>query len=136
MTVLEPYYLVPMGNNLVDSPLPAGRFLTVGYGTGGSVPFAFHLRDGKDIDVGFLKLFMTTSPIEFGSLEQPSPFQKNRSPLSKTDTIQKLRELSEDWATDVTAIIQRSRPRPIEAPLKHPSPTSKGWFAHFLDFFK
>lgn len=123
----EPYYLSQRGKNRVDPPLRAGSFHTVGYGTGGEVPFAFHLRSGENLDIGFLKLFVTTSPTDFDSLNQPSPFEIARGTISKTDTVRKLKQLSEgteQWGTVLTAIIQRSHPRNAEVFPNVPSKTS------------
>lgn len=48
--------------------------LTIGYGSGGSQPFAYTLRDGQDVDVGFLKLFLATEPVDLSYVSQDSPF--------------------------------------------------------------
>ncbi|KAF8519186.1 caspase domain-containing protein [Gautieria morchelliformis] len=122
---IEPYYLSQKGINRVDPPLRAGYTHTVGYGAGGEVPFAFHLPNGQAIDVGFLKLFLTTSPMDFDSMTQSSPFDTARAALPRADTIQKLKqaaaESAEQWGTVVTAIIQRSDPRSPEAHPQIPS---------------
>lgn len=55
-------------------PLPPGQSLTIGYGDGGSSPFQFVVREGMDVEVGFLKLFVTTHPADFSHIPQRSPF--------------------------------------------------------------
>ncbi|KAH6910782.1 caspase domain-containing protein [Coprinopsis sp. MPI-PUGE-AT-0042] len=52
----------------VDSPLPPHSRLPLGYGNGGS-PWELILDD-KEKDVGFFRLFVSTLPANFNSLEQ------------------------------------------------------------------
>jgi hypothetical protein len=49
--------------------------LTIGYGDGGGLPHQYFLRDGQDMDVGFLKLFLSTRSIDLRAVAQPSPFE-------------------------------------------------------------
>jgi hypothetical protein len=75
----EPYFLPPFGvNHEVVPPLrPKGR-LTIGYGSngsdkvhpGGSGPFVYECRPGQDVDVGFLKLFLSNQYIDLSTLLQ------------------------------------------------------------------
>ena len=58
----------------VDPPLAVEGILTVGYRSGGAKGFKFRLCDGQDVDVGFLKLFLTTDYIDYSKLSQTSPF--------------------------------------------------------------
>ena len=58
----------------VKPPLAVGSNLTIGYGSGGGRGFKFYLREGEDVDVGFLKLFLTTYYIDYSYVAQASPF--------------------------------------------------------------
>ena len=69
----------------VDPPLAVGGNLTIGYGSGGAKGFKFDLK-GRDVDVGFLKLFLTTHYIDYSYVSQPSPFAASRD-LAKDDGV-------------------------------------------------
>ncbi|KAJ3505330.1 hypothetical protein NLJ89_g7477 [Agrocybe chaxingu] len=84
-----------------------GGTLTIGYGVGPdrSSPFSYFLRDGQDLDIGFLKLVLSTEPRDMAPVNQTSPFEKGYSPppsrKSPRDT------LSESI---VVPVIQRRHP--------------------------
>jgi hypothetical protein len=46
----------------------------VGYGSAGADAFEFSLDDGVVSDIGFLKLFVSTTYVDMMALEQLSPF--------------------------------------------------------------
>jgi hypothetical protein len=46
--------------------------LPVGYGSAGGEALEFFLADGVTSDVGFLRLFVSTTYVDMNSLEQPS----------------------------------------------------------------
>jgi hypothetical protein len=76
------YYQPPSAAQTLDVPLPkkvnnVPGSLTIGYGSGGTVPFVYFMRDGQDVDVGFLKLFLTTEPVDYSNIPQTSPFDVN-----------------------------------------------------------
>ena len=62
------------------APLPARHKdnrpseLTVGYGEAGAEAFQFTLADELPADVGFLRLFVSTTYVDLSALEQQSPF--------------------------------------------------------------
>jgi hypothetical protein len=75
----EPYFLPPFGvNHEVDPPLRPNGSLTIGYSSngsdkvhpGGSGPFVYECRPGQDVDVGFLKLFLSNRYIDLSNLLQ------------------------------------------------------------------
>ena len=91
-------------------PLPGKKddapgSLSIGYGSGGSPPFCFYVRDGQDVDVGFLKLFLTTEPVDYSNIPQTTPFDFNHrgggSYKSKYSLI---------WDTILVAVVQRRAP--------------------------
>ncbi|KAK0218653.1 caspase domain-containing protein [Armillaria fumosa] len=68
------YYQPGSAKKNVDVCLPPGKSLAIGYGASGTVPHRYTLREGQDVDVGFLKLFFSTEYLDFSGLVQGSPF--------------------------------------------------------------
>jgi hypothetical protein len=107
------WYTPPFGagagrlTTAVDAPLPAKSHLTVGYGEGGVSPWQFLLRDGEDTDVGFFKLFLTTSPADFSSIAQESPFETSISRYGKVASAQL--PGTEQWGSQLSTVIQVRR---------------------------
>ena len=58
----------------VDPPLLPNSSLTIGYGDGDSVPYCYFLRENQDIDIGHLKLFLSTEQVDLSHIPQRSPF--------------------------------------------------------------
>ena len=119
----EPCYPCSISTDRVDSPLRAGSSLTVGYGTSGDFPFICHLRADEEIDIGFLKLFLTTSQTDFGSFQQASPFDMARAPCTKSEVMNKLTQ--GDWDTVMAMVVQRAIPGSLVAPLQYHPPSFK-----------
>src|SRR6266567_2793251 len=94
-------------------PLPkSGGVLIIGHGSGGAPTPTFHLRPGQNLDVGFLKIFLCTKPVDLSSIPQSSPFERTRAttpwPLVKTD--------DEAWGTMLIPFIQHlSGPASLQA---------------------
>ncbi|KAF8894099.1 caspase domain-containing protein [Infundibulicybe gibba] len=68
------------------SPLPRGSHLEIGSGKPGSEALSFALPDNIHLDSGFLKLFLSSTPLAMGMIEQglplvllPPPAQENPS---------------------------------------------------------
>ncbi|KAG9310072.1 hypothetical protein JVU11DRAFT_9678 [Chiua virens] len=55
-----------------------GRTFAIGYGPEETMSLNFTLRDGQDINVGYLKFFFTTQPIDFSDIELMSPFLEKK----------------------------------------------------------
>jgi len=86
----------------LDAPLPKnGGVLTIGYGSGGAPAQTFYLRPGQNFDIGFLKIFLSTKPVDLSSIPQISPFEKTRS----GDHLAKNEE--EAWGTMLIPVLQR-----------------------------
>ena len=58
-----------------EPSLPAKGCLTIGYGDGGGRPFTYFLRPRQEMDVGFIKIFVSTKYVDLSSVEQNSPFE-------------------------------------------------------------
>ena len=86
-----------------DAPLKARSSFFIGYGNSGVKPQAFNLRDDLDIEVCYLKLFITNKPVDLRHIRQFTPFRDYgaRSPRTKP-------QVSRDaWATKTAIIIQK-----------------------------
>jgi hypothetical protein len=63
------------------------------------------MRDGQDVDIGFLKLFLTTEPVDYSNIPQTSPFhldnRGNGTHKAKPRLI---------WDTILVAVVQRRTP--------------------------
>lgn len=101
-----PYYESPSsGSYALDVPLKAhGGTLTIGYGTGGASPFSYYLRYPQTIDVGFLKLFLSTKPIDLSNISQSTPFEDSRGSVDVS------KNLGDIWGTILIPVIQRRDP--------------------------
>ncbi|THU91191.1 hypothetical protein K435DRAFT_909329, partial [Dendrothele bispora CBS 962.96] len=76
---IDPHFLPPTAKNgIVETPLPAKGCLTIGYGSSGTPPYGFSLREKQDVDVGALKLFLSTDYVDYGAIAQKSPFEDHR----------------------------------------------------------
>jgi hypothetical protein len=87
-------------------PLPSHNCLTIGYGSSGSPPFSYLLREGQDVDVGALKLFLSTDYVDYRRIVQKSPFENDQRGPQRVDT-SLLKTGS--WDTMTLAIVQRKR---------------------------
>ncbi|PPQ85019.1 hypothetical protein CVT25_010408 [Psilocybe cyanescens] len=79
---IESYYMGPTsaGQYEGEPPLKARGVLTLGHGSNSVFPRSYEIKDDhQDIDVGFLKIFLTTNPINLNNVSQKSPFDVTRS---------------------------------------------------------
>ena len=88
----------------VDPPLAVGGNLTIGYGSGGAKGFKFNLSEGRDVDVGFLKLFLTTYYIDYSYVAQKSPFGGARDLLDDVGA-----QPIPVWDSILIPVVQRRR---------------------------
>lgn len=72
--LLATYYHPPTARGIVDPPLKGYQYLPVGYGDSGTVPYTFFLREGQNVDVGVLKLFLSRKHVDLSGVAQCSPF--------------------------------------------------------------
>jgi hypothetical protein len=63
----------------VDPLLGPKGSITLGYGSGGGDPIVFNLEQGRDVELGFFKLFLSTEYVDLSDIEQQSPFTSSRS---------------------------------------------------------
>ncbi|KAL0066446.1 hypothetical protein AAF712_006488 [Marasmius tenuissimus] len=97
-----PYYMPPVARGgETDYSLPAGGSLDVGFGDSGTTPFYYRLRNSQSVDVGFLKLYVSTEYIDYSQIVQETPFVPERQ-TSPRET--KKRYL---WDSMLVPIVQR-----------------------------
>lgn len=114
------YYLPPSTGAKAEPSLLGSGILPIGYGDGGGTPYTYYVRPGQDLDVGFLKLFISTEPVDLEGIQQPSPFDQGRG---GTNEKRKPRPI---WDTLTIAVVQR-RPRSKAAglaPETHAAPAT------------
>ncbi|KAH8793129.1 caspase domain-containing protein [Flagelloscypha sp. PMI_526] len=98
-------------NQKTDPCLRPGGVLPVGYWSSGTGPRTFSLPDGQDVDVTYLKLFVSTRCIDLSSVEAISPFSKVRAD-GEADT-----DLSEgQWDAYCVPVIQERQGQPKLVP--------------------
>jgi hypothetical protein len=92
----------PLGR-AVDKPLLPHSKLTLGYGNGGATPWEFVFVDNREKDIGFFKLFLSSSPANFACLSRrKSPFEKD--PLAnRQGEMDKQAKEAEELKTDLVA---------------------------------
>lgn len=73
--MIDAYYQPPSAGQQghIESLPPKGS-LTIGYGSSGTPPYTFYLNKGQDVDVGYVKLFLSTEYVDYSSIPQKSPF--------------------------------------------------------------
>lgn len=67
----DSYYEPPFAaRNNSFPPLSAGGSLTIGYGSGGAPAPSFCLDNGQDVNVEYLKLFLSTRYVDYSHVAQ------------------------------------------------------------------
>ena len=90
-------------------PFLTGCSFTIGYGNDGGLPLCYELPRGIDVDVGFLKVYFTTKPIDLRYLEQESPFNDLRHSELSFEEMQ-LVDVEDQWGTITCAVVQHAPP--------------------------
>ncbi|THU80313.1 hypothetical protein K435DRAFT_972820 [Dendrothele bispora CBS 962.96] len=99
-----PYYLPgTAAHGQVDVSLPANGSLTIGFGDGGAEAYDYYLRKNQKVDVGFLKLYLSTEYVDYSHICQDSPFDRKRA---STVERPKKREL---WDTLIIPVVQQQQ---------------------------
>jgi len=66
---VEPYYLPSPKGQDAEPSLPIEGKLRIGYGDGGVSSKVFELPSGLDKDIGFLKIFISTKPVDMKEIQ-------------------------------------------------------------------
>jgi len=89
-TIYRPNYAKSKDGELIptsDPSIPPHGELTIGYGDGGAARQGFIISDEDlDVEVSYLKVFITTRPVDLSYIAQPSPFTEKRKSYSWVDT--------------------------------------------------
>ncbi|KAG6834157.1 hypothetical protein H0H93_011505, partial [Arthromyces matolae] len=87
--------------------LPANGALTIGFGDGVCPPRTYALRQTQEVDVGFLRVYLSTKQMDYSHVTQLSPFP--RSFRRGTSTIERpgpVIEQQENWGAITIPIVQ------------------------------
>ena len=100
----------------LESHLKRNGELCVEFGAGGWRAFNYKIRKGQDLEVGFLKIYLSNQPVDLSSIQQQSASQETRSPCVRYT------ERLYTWDTILIPIIQRRNPHPSSRALLPESP--------------
>ncbi|KAK0214586.1 caspase domain-containing protein [Armillaria fumosa] len=104
---IDPYYQPGSAQQAADVSLPPKGLLTIGYGTSGTVPHMYTVPNGQNVDVGFLKLFISTEYLDLSGVVQESPFTE--SDATRTNHNRQTVTMKGLWHTMRVAIVQKGR---------------------------
>ena len=79
----------------------------MGYGDTGSLPYTFFLREDQNVDVGILKLFLSTEHVDFSDVAQSTPFVPIGSRSTEPAKLKKPTNLRFQWDTVLVPVVQR-----------------------------
>ena len=79
----------------------------MGYGDSGSVPYTFFLREGQNVDVGILKLFLSRKQVNLSHIAQSSPFVSGSSRGTIRAVFPEPMNLPLPWDTVEIPVVQR-----------------------------
>ncbi|KAG8837871.1 hypothetical protein FRC18_007454 [Serendipita sp. 400] len=99
---ITPYYQPATSAGRADPSVPAKQALTIGYGDGGVPAFKYYLREGQDLDIGFIKIFLSTEQVDLSHIRQLSPF----NPGGRNAGIGKGKPKA-TWDTILIPVVQR-----------------------------
>ena len=84
--------------------LPLKDSLLIGYGAGGA-PSRYTLKEDQTLDVGYIKLFISTHAVDLSSIPQLSPFHSE----ARNVVSQMSRLPPPVWDVITVAVIQRPK---------------------------
>jgi hypothetical protein len=99
MSFTAQYYPKPGGGEVITKE---GGVMAIGYNATGASPFTYFLRDGQDLDVGFLKVLFTTEPVELEGIAQASAFEADEG-----EVFPRAKEIQGVWGSQLYTIVQR-----------------------------
>ncbi|KIY72175.1 hypothetical protein CYLTODRAFT_418152 [Cylindrobasidium torrendii FP15055 ss-10] len=86
----------------LDASIPAHGELTIGYGAGGADPLMFSVspENTTNVELSYLKIFLSTKPIDLSFVQQQSPFDQHRAG-------RKVQRIPDQWDALKLAILVR-----------------------------
>ncbi|KZV93491.1 hypothetical protein EXIGLDRAFT_43125 [Exidia glandulosa HHB12029] len=101
---VETLYKPNLSKTHPDPSLPARGSLTLGYGSGGIEPRVFFLSEGTNVDVAYLKVYVTSEPVDLSHIAQKSPFEPGLKRKMKEKKVAQLPV----WDTILVAVVQKA----------------------------
>jgi hypothetical protein len=95
-------------NGRADPELPMHGQFMIGDESDGGAPLSFVLGPGEELDVGFIKIFWSTDPLELDNVVQGSAFEASASEETRKVCLKGGREAKE-WGTVLVTLVQRGR---------------------------
>ncbi|KAI9567999.1 caspase domain-containing protein [Boletus coccyginus] len=115
---IAPYY-TQTSVGTPGAPLKKNATFTMGYGSGGTAPFSYSLDEGQHVDVGYLKIFFATRPIDLSDIVQPPPFSAvdlrswiNEARKGKISPFMSPSGPKDTWFTLEIPVVQRGEETP------------------------
>ncbi|KAG9090737.1 hypothetical protein FRC06_000897 [Ceratobasidium sp. 370] len=92
-----------------DPELPMHGQFMIGDESDGGAPLSFGLDQGEKLDVGFIKVFWSTDPLELSNMAQGSAFEapEREDDESRKVVVQAARTAKE-WGTILVTLVQRA----------------------------
>ena len=90
-----------------EAPLRRNSKLDIGFGSGRDTPRKFVLNGSDDVEMGYLKLFLSTSPASLDFMVQDSPFESKRTKWGLRGFVESPNQPNELWGTKTVRMIQR-----------------------------
>ncbi|KAF8884097.1 hypothetical protein CPB85DRAFT_391675 [Mucidula mucida] len=91
----------------LDTALEPGQVLGAGFGNGGVQPLMFAMPEHQSIDVSLFKVFVTATPTDMTSLEQPSAFDNDARRHAIWTTP---RDVGYDfWMTKTITVVEKAK---------------------------
>ncbi len=107
------YHQPGVALNMPAPSLEAKGVLSIGFGDGDNAPRTYSLREEQDFDIGFLKIFLSTFPLDLSHIVQKYPFETDgtrRQATARKDRVAE-RPVSLLWDTIVIPVKQQRRGR-------------------------
>ncbi|KAG9082323.1 hypothetical protein FRC06_005119 [Ceratobasidium sp. 370] len=96
-------------NGRPDPDIPARGQLTIGDGSNGGALLSFGLAAGAELEVGFIKVFWSTDPLELDDVAQESGFMSSsHGEASARKVTLGGRKTPKEWGTVVVTLVQRA----------------------------
>ncbi|KIK68715.1 hypothetical protein GYMLUDRAFT_68557 [Collybiopsis luxurians FD-317 M1] len=67
-----------------EPSIPPKGYLTIGYGPGGARPMEIDMDDEEEVDVSYIKFFITSEYVDLSRIAQQSPFKESRDDPPKS----------------------------------------------------
>ncbi|QRW13330.1 mycorrhiza-upregulated peptidase C14 [Ceratobasidium sp. AG-Ba] len=98
-------------NGQLDPDVAPYGQLTIGDGSNGGALLSFELEPGVEVEVGFLKIFWSTDPLELDDIAQESAFEQSSqvNPNSRKVGLKSTRcTRRQEWGSEIVTVVQRA----------------------------